>query len=58
MDQNAECNEIQTETEACPKSDHANMLVFMGIYSVFRGSVDHGGCVHIYIYTYICIFCI
>ena len=27
------------------------MLVFIGIYSVFRGSVDHGGGgVHIYIY--------
>ena len=35
----------------CPKSDHAKMLVFIGIYSVFRGSVDHGGgcvskCIH------------
>ena len=54
MDQNAECNEIQTKTAACPKSDHANMLVSMGIYSVFRGSVHHGGYVHIYIYTYTC----
>ena len=37
----------------CPKSDHAKMLVFIGIYSAFRGSVDHGGGVHIYIYIYI-----
>ena len=35
----------------CPKSDHAKMLVFIGIYSVFRGSVDHGGgSIYIYIY--------
>ena len=34
------------------KSDHAKMLVFIGIYSVFRGSVDHGGGVSIYIYVY------
>ena len=35
----------------CPKSDHAKMLVFITIYSVFRGSVDHwGGCPYIYIY--------
>ena len=27
----------------CPKSDQAKMLVLIGIYSVFRGSVDHGG---------------
>ena len=30
---------------------NAKMHVFIGIYSVFRGSVDHGGgCVDIYIY--------
>ena len=38
----------------CPKSDHAKMLVFIGIYNAFRVSVDHGGgCVHIYIYIYV-----
>ena len=47
MDQNT----IQSEIGGCPKSDHAKMHVFISIYSVFRGSVDHGGeCVHIYVY--------
>ena len=29
------------------------MLVFISIYNVFRGSVDHGGGVSIYLYIYI-----
>ena len=30
-----------------------NMLVFIDIYSVFRGSVDHGGrSIYTYIYIY------
>ena len=56
MDQNT----IQSETGGCPKSDHAKMHVSIGIYNVFRGSVDHGGGVSIYIYiqkdTYIHIY--
>ena len=40
---------IQSEIEGCPKSDHVKMFVFIGIYSVFKGSVDHGGG-SIYIY--------
>ena len=52
MDQNT----IQSEIGGCPKSDHAKMHVFIGIYSVFRGSVDHGGRVSIYIYIYIYIY--
>ena len=47
------------EIGGCPKSDHAQMLVFIGIYSVFRGSVDHGGggvSIHIYIYIYVSIY--
>ena len=41
------------EGGGCPKSDHAKMLVFVVIYSVFSGSVDHGrGGVRIYIYIH------
>ena len=68
MDQNT----IQSEIGGCPKSDHANMQAFIGIYSVFRGSVHRGGrgggggvsiyiyiCIHAYIYTsYTLYFCI
>ena len=43
MDQNTKYNKIQSELGACPKSDHAKMLGLIGIHSVFRGSVDHGG---------------
>ena len=42
---------MQSKIGGCPKSDHAKMLVCIGIYSVFRGSVDHGGGVPIYIYS-------
>ena len=49
MDQNS----IQSEFGGCPKSDHAKTHVFISIYSVFRGSVDHGVCRYIYIYIYI-----
>ena len=35
--------------------DIAKMLVFNCIYSVFSGSVDHGGtgCLYMYMYVYI-----
>ena len=48
-------NQIQenrSENGERPKSDHAKMFVFICIYNVFRGSVDHGGvcpCIYIYI---------
>ena len=48
MDQNT----IQSEIGGCPKSDHAKMHVFIGIYSVFKGSVDHGGGVSKYLYIH------
>ena len=35
-------NRIQCDIGAYPKSDHANMLASIGVYSVFSGSVDHG----------------
>ena len=50
MDRNTKFDIIQSQTGACPKSDPAKMIVCIGIYSVFKGSVDHGGGVSMYIY--------
>ena len=56
MAQNTKLDKIQSETGACPKSDLAKMLVLIGIYRVFRGSVDHGGgvsrCMYVCMYVY------
>ena len=34
---------IQSETGVCAKSDHARIVVFIGVYNVFRGRWIMGG---------------